>query len=68
MKTTDSRECRNCHSFDAMSEEAQKKRSWGQHSASMKDGSTCIDCHKGIAHKPVHKQLEAPAPTDFDVQ
>jgi len=68
MKKTDSRECRNCHSFEAMSEEAQKKRSWGQHSSSMKDGATCIDCHKGIAHKPVHKQLEQPVNDNFDVQ
>ncbi len=60
MKSTDSRECRNCHSFEAMSQAAQKKSSWQMHQDAQKSGETCIDCHKGIAHKPVHKQLEAP--------
>ncbi len=57
MKNTDSRECRNCHNFDSMKPEDQKKRSRKQHAAGMEDGSTCIDCHKGIAHKKVHDQL-----------
>lgn len=69
MKSTDSRECRNCHSFGAMSADAQKPRARGQHASAVKDGDTCIDCHKGIAHKAVHKQLEpAPANQSFDVQ
>jgi len=57
MKETDSRECRNCHNFDSMNPEDQKKRSRKQHAAGMQDGNTCIDCHKGIAHKKVHDQL-----------
>ena len=57
MKTTDSRECRNCHDFDSMKPEDQKKRSRKQHAAAMEDGNTCIDCHKGIAHNKVHDQL-----------
>lgn len=57
MKSTDSRECRNCHNFDSMKPEDQKKRSRKQHAKGMADGSTCIDCHKGIAHKKVHDQL-----------
>lgn len=56
MKATDSRECRNCHSWDSMAFEHQRARSrekmepvaLGQTTA---EGSTCIDCHKGIAHK-----------------
>jgi cytochrome c-type protein NapC len=24
----------------------------------VEDGKTCIECHKGIAHKPVHQLLE----------
>lgn len=56
MKATDSRECRNCHSFEAMDFAAQRARSkekmepvaLGHGTA---DGNTCIDCHKGIAHK-----------------
>jgi len=57
MKETDSRECRNCHHFDSMNPEDQKKRSRKQHINGMKAGNTCIDCHKGIAHKKVHDQL-----------
>ena len=57
MKSTDSRECRNCHNFDSMKPEDQKKRSRKQHASAMEDGNTCIDCHKGIAHNKVHDQL-----------
>ena len=57
MKTTDSRECRNCHDFSTMDPEKQKGRARKQHLNAMKEGNTCIDCHKGIAHKKVHDQL-----------
>lgn len=57
MKETDSRECRNCHDFDTMNPENQKPRASKQHLNAMKRGNTCIDCHKGIAHKEVHDQL-----------
>lgn len=57
MKDTDSRECRNCHNFDSMKPEDQKKRSRRQHAGAMERGNTCIDCHKGIAHSKVHDQL-----------
>jgi cytochrome c-type protein NapC len=57
MKATDSRECRNCHNFNSMKPEDQKKRSRKQHINGMQAGNTCIDCHKGIAHKKVHDQL-----------
>ena len=51
MKASDSRECRNCHSFNAMDLEKQSRRSREKHPAAVEDGETCIDCHKGIAHK-----------------
>lgn len=51
MKKTDSRECRNCHKFDYMNYEAQEKRSARKHKKAEEKGQTCIDCHKGIAHK-----------------
>ena len=51
MKANDSLECRNCHSFDGMSKEAQTSTAWRRHQAGLKKGETCIDCHKGIAHK-----------------
>ncbi len=70
MKATDSRECRNCHSFEAMNTDKQKPRAHGQHSSAMTDGGTCIDCHQGIAHKDVSKLLlkDAPQPDNFDLQ
>ena len=50
MKANDSSTCRNCHAFDAMSPDKQKPSSYAKHMAAKKDGKTCIDCHKGIAH------------------
>ncbi len=50
MKASDSRECRNCHSFESMNKEAQKQRARKQHEMAIEDNLTCIDCHKGIAH------------------
>lgn len=51
MKETDSRECRNCHSFDSMEMKFQKSRSGLVHKYSQGRDKTCIDCHKGIAHQ-----------------
>lgn len=50
MKNNDSRECRNCHSFDYMDFGEQNRRSMAMHSKAQEQGKTCIDCHKGIAH------------------
>jgi cytochrome c-type protein NapC len=51
MKGSDSRECRNCHSFEGMNSEVQKPRARKQHELAQRDKETCIDCHKGIAHQ-----------------
>ncbi len=51
MEANDSHECRNCHSFQAMNFKKQQKRPQRKHPKAMKQGKTCIDCHKGIAHK-----------------
>jgi len=51
MKETDSRECRNCHSYDAMDFEHQSQRAREKMQEASQKGGTCIDCHKGIAHK-----------------
>ena len=51
MKATDSRECRNCHSFDAMDFHKQSQRAVEKMQDAKQRGLTCIDCHKGIAHK-----------------
>jgi cytochrome c-type protein NapC len=58
MQETDSRECRNCHDFGTMDPEKQKDRSVVKHEGAIEDGKTCIECHKGIAHKPIHQSLE----------
>ena len=58
MKATDSRECRNCHQTEFMALTRQSRRARVQHDSAAEAGETCIDCHKGIAHKPVHEQLE----------
>jgi cytochrome c-type protein NapC len=50
MKETGSRECRNCHNFEAMSSEYQKQTIFQKHMKAKQEGQTCIDCHKGIAH------------------
>ncbi|MGI9385654.1 MAG: NapC/NirT family cytochrome c [Methyloligellaceae bacterium] len=57
MKATDSRECRNCHNFQSMAPESQRPRARKQHMNAFKTGQTCIDCHKGVAHKNVRDQL-----------
>ena len=51
MKESNSRECRNCHNFDAMSPELQKQTPYKKHMKAKEEGKTCIDCHKGIAHQ-----------------
>ncbi|HEY6241713.1 MAG TPA: NapC/NirT family cytochrome c [Burkholderiales bacterium] len=51
MKETDSRECRNCHSFDGMNPEKQTPIAAKIHAVAKNKERTCIDCHKGIAHK-----------------
>lgn len=55
MRANDSRECRSCHSFSAMMFDKQDKSGAKKHQKTMQDTSadrkTCIDCHKGVAHK-----------------
>ena len=51
MKANDSLECRNCHSMQSMNAESQKQRARKQHELAQKNDETCIDCHKGIAHR-----------------
>jgi cytochrome c-type protein NapC len=50
MRRNDSRECRNCHSFEFFDYAAQGRRSNQAHQRGLAEGKTCIDCHKGIAH------------------
>ncbi len=53
MKAHDSRNCRSCHTYEAMAKESQGRYARRKHSAEYREatGKTCIDCHKGVAHK-----------------
>ncbi|MBY6186119.1 cytochrome c3 family protein [Marinobacter hydrocarbonoclasticus] len=51
MKRTDSQECRNCHNFEFMDFTEQKGVAAELHARASSQGKTCIDCHKGIAHR-----------------
>jgi nitrate/TMAO reductase-like tetraheme cytochrome c subunit len=55
MEATNSRECRNCHSVAAMDPHKQSEASKIMLEELAK-GATCIDCHKGIAHKLPEEQ------------
>jgi nitrate/TMAO reductase-like tetraheme cytochrome c subunit len=46
----DSRFCRGCHSFAAMSLEAQGGMPARAHKKAMQSGQTCVQCHRGIVH------------------
>lgn len=63
MKNTDSRECRNCHDYESMNFAKQQSRSQQRHEDAENQGLTCIDCHKGIAHRlPVQYDPEKDIP------
>ncbi|CCQ75085.1 NapC/NirT family cytochrome c [Magnetospira sp. QH-2] len=51
MQGNQSHECRNCHAYDAMHWEKQGDRAQKGMKAAIKEGLSCIECHKGIAHK-----------------
>jgi cytochrome c-type protein NapC len=52
LKSNDSLECRNCHSFESMDFTRQSPRAQNAHQTYLGTGEkTCIDCHKGIAHQ-----------------
>jgi cytochrome c-type protein NapC len=60
MKESDSITCRNCHTLESMDLAAQDKGARNKHTrAALADSAkTCIDCHKGIAHKLPKVQSE----------
>jgi cytochrome c-type protein NapC len=52
LKANDSLECRNCHSAQSMDITKQSPRAADAHERFLFAGKrTCIDCHKGIAHR-----------------
>ena len=51
-KANDSLECRNCHDYQSMDFTRQSPRAQAMHSTYLANKEkTCIDCHKGIAHR-----------------
>ena len=63
LKANNSLECRNCHDFASMDFTRQSQRAQGQHSTALAAGEkTCIDCHKGIAHRLPDMGRAPPAP------
>lgn len=60
---TDSRECRDCHTTTKMAFDKQHEKAAEYHQNAFKEGKTCIDCHKGLAHKlPRELQEKVDAP------
>jgi len=51
MEANDSANCRHCHSYDAMDFHKQTLRAQEKMKEGLDEGKTCIECHKGIAHK-----------------
>jgi cytochrome c-type protein NapC len=52
LKANDSLECRNCHASVSMDLTRQSARAAATHERFLLSGEkTCIDCHKGIAHR-----------------
>ncbi len=51
MKANDSRECRVCHSWEAMALDDQDRIARKKHARAREEGKTCIDCHKGVTHE-----------------
>ncbi len=69
MKDTDSRECRNCHNFDAMALDSQGLFARKKHRQAREKGQTCIDCHKGISHHlPREAEVSAEKAAELDVE
>lgn len=51
MNSNDSRECRECHDQSKWELDQQSEKARKFHSTALSKGKTCIDCHKGLAHK-----------------
>ncbi len=65
MRKRDSKECRQCHTYEAMQFANQERSAASKHERMMKESQkTCIDCHAGVVHeqpkKPVTKGGDQP--------
>jgi nitrate/TMAO reductase-like tetraheme cytochrome c subunit len=50
LKANDSAECRSCHTPAQMAFAQQPPDAASAHQSLKQDGTTCIDCHQGVAH------------------
>ncbi len=51
MEKSYSSTCRSCHEFEHMDLSEQDRSARNKHGKAVDKGETCIDCHKGVAHK-----------------
>ena len=56
MEANNSLECRNCHQLNYMNSAVRRHNS--AHHRASQSNMTCIDCHKGIAHRLPEEYLE----------
>jgi cytochrome c-type protein NapC len=63
MKKNNSQECRNCHTPAGMDPEKQNENARARHAKAKAEGTTCIDCHFGIAHT----EPDGPGPKEIKV-
>ena len=69
MEETDSRECRNCHTNETMITAKQTPLAQKMHKRLLSGEATCINCHKGIAHKlPQMEKLYAKMEGDYQAE
>jgi len=61
MMASDSHECRSCHRADKMLPDAQSAVAQKKHAKAQAEGTTCIECHYGIAHT----EPSGPAPGEL---
>ena len=62
MKANDSANCRHCHTISEETVAKQKSTAQKMHKMVLAKKGTCIDCHKGVAHKEPEEPAE-PAKT-----
>lgn len=61
MMESDSHQCRSCHRADKMDVAAQSAVAQKKHAKAKAEGTTCIECHYGIAHT----EPSGPAPSEL---
>jgi nitrate/TMAO reductase-like tetraheme cytochrome c subunit len=62
MRANNSANCRTCHSDKAMASSKQSASAQKNHRKLLTGEATCIDCHKGVAHKEPEEPEEPAEP------